>query len=693
MERLSEDNENVSLNFVDAEHVLLTFNPKKMVKRLPGCPPEHDDRLVHAAVLEVPSGKVVREADWYLHDHRRYLWPLGPGKVLLRRLNSLYSVDANLRETLLLSLPRDLLWVSVTPDGSQIVVETAKDANAVAVKESKPNSSKAPGKPEPKYLIEFLDAKTLAPQRAIPAKELVKLEESSMGYVDLLRKNHLWLIRFGPTPGQRHNVARARSQTVPSVVYSSDNVLLIGRCPSAVCDYSVTAFTVTGHRLWRQHWNQYRGFPAVARSEDSSRFGISTLRVAAPASSAVEPDDDAAGEPDDAVRQDGFRQDIQIFETASGNPVLSVQASPAVLSGQNFSLSPDGRRLAALHGASLELFDLPQMSEEERAKYAALKTDVPGLYTLASTPDSGSSRDADSMAGNGSEEPPQGSEVASAKATAGKQDATNSGDAGEANRQASVAEAGNVPGASAGNAASGRKAEDPNELVATFKVSTKAVVVDVVVTDAKGHPVKGLREQDFQLAEDGKAQEVHSFKEFTSAEEQAPTVPLVGTPTRLPPNVFSNETHAPDPGSVTLVLLDLLNTPTADQEYARQQLIKFLETKPKNSQFALCTLSAGASPLRLIQGFTLDENQLLAAIRGKKGARHAVRWQAAASGTEAAVSTVGGLAQAGPTSGFQGLLQVLQGMQAEQQGTDTDERAGVTVDSLMLLARYLSGIP
>jgi len=106
-DRLLEDEPNVSLNFVDTNHLLLTFNPRKLFQRLPGCPPEHQDRLVHAVVLEVPGGKVVHEADWYLHDRRRYLWPLGPGKFLLRKSNDLYLVDSTLHENLLISSPKD----------------------------------------------------------------------------------------------------------------------------------------------------------------------------------------------------------------------------------------------------------------------------------------------------------------------------------------------------------------------------------------------------------------------------------------------------------------------------------------------------------------------------------------------------------------------------------------------------------
>jgi len=85
--RLSESarlscSSNVTLDFVDQNHILLTFNPKKLITRLPNCPASHEDRLIHAVIVESPSGKIIRETDWYLHDSRRYLWKLGNGRCL-----------------------------------------------------------------------------------------------------------------------------------------------------------------------------------------------------------------------------------------------------------------------------------------------------------------------------------------------------------------------------------------------------------------------------------------------------------------------------------------------------------------------------------------------------------------------------------------------------------------------------------
>lgn len=692
MARLT-DEASLSLDFVDADHVLLTFRQKKLLKRLSDCAPDHDDRLIRAVVLEVPSGKVVKESDWYLHDRRRYLWSLGSGRFLLRKLNSLYIVDSTLRERLLMASPNDLLWVAVTPDKRQIIVETAENPDATPTKGAQSGPAQLQKKAKPQFRLEFLDVDTLVPQRTIKVDAMVSLEGTSTGYADSLHKGSLWLIRFGPTPTERHNIARVRSQTVPRIFYSSNNSLLIGRCPTAACDYSVTAFTVTGRRLWRQRWSQLRFFPAVSRSEDNSRFGVSTLKRSASSSTPVNYDEEDSH--DAGAAQDGLEQNVRVFETASGNPVLSVDVSPAVQSGQNFSLSPDGRWLAVLQDSALELYELPQLSDEEKAQFTAVKADVPGLYMLSSKSEAKSESEPEAttesvlqatrIAGNGLPGP----------AAAGQETPNpNEKAANDAGSGASRPENQPRPSAPSVEAATTTSTEETRESVTTFRVNTSAVLVDVVVTDAKGQAVKGLRQRDFQVMEDGKPQDVRSFREFNDAEgAPIPHTPTAPAPPKPAPNVFTNNTDAPDPGAATMILLDLLNTPLADQQYARQQLVKFLKAKARKSQIALCVLSSNqAASLLLIQGFTPDENVLLAAIAGKKGMPHMAAWQAAAAGTGNAVNAVAELAQGDPNS-WQGLLHGLEQLQAEGQATDTDARVGSTIDALTQLARYLSGIP
>jgi len=153
-------------------------------------------------------------------------------------------------------------------------------------------------------------------------------------------------------------------------------------------------------------------------------------------------------------------------------------------------------------------------------------------------------------------------------------------------------------------------AQRPETSNPVFRSVVKRVVLDVVVTDSQGKPVQSLTQQDFSVGEDGRPQQVLSFDvhDLQSIDvhdlESAPEFAKLAS---LPPNTLINAPSAPEHGPLYVLLLDLVNTETGDQAYARQQLLRFISTKPQGTRFAIFVLSDG---LHLVQGFTDDEKQL-----------------------------------------------------------------------------------
>jgi VWFA-related protein len=661
---------NLSLDFLDRDRILFTFNSKKLFSRRPDCPPTHDDRMVHAVVLEVSTGKVLSEADWYLHDSRRYVWPMGSGKVLLRRLNTIFIVDSNLRETPIWTSPKDLLWVAVTPDGKQVITETMDDEPVHS------GSSKAKQASKWRVQIEFRDAESMAVQRAIHSDRPANVDAVSSGVASVIPgfTGKVWLVRFGPSEQQRANITRVRTRRIPDILYLSNNTLLIGRDSNSIPGYSVSAFTVTGNRLWRQHWDAHRYDPALARSEDGSRFAISTLMLVD--SEVRSADQEGSSE------QEGLQQRIEVFDTASGTHVLSSTASPIVLQGQNFALSPDGLRFAVVRGTQIEVNELPAMTPEDQAKYSAVKADVPGLYVPpANHHDSDTGGAVFTTAGT----EPQ-SDKAESSVPAG-----SSSDAGATSPNSLAANAGADQTSTSPPAES---APIPDATL-TLKTSAQAVALDVVATDTGGHTVRNLPRQDFEISEDGKGQTVTYF------EEMAPHTASAAVPEHdeVAPNIFTNRSPAPETESVTLVLYDLLNTPADQQQRAKLELLKFLQNKPKDTRFALCALS---DSLQMVQGFTPDEGLLIRAAKAQKGSLRYTSMKNQDAQDQQLVSWLSQgsarLAGGGAPSGLaaQGMAEAATRIEQEaslRRGRDLDMRAWLTMDAITQLARYLSAIP
>src|ERR1035441_6907928 len=120
----------------------------------------------------------------------------------------------------------------------------------------------------------------------------------------------------------------------------------------------------------------------------------------------------------------------------------------------------------------------------------------------------------------------------------------------------------------------------------TVKVSR--VVLDVVVTDAKGKPVEGLKQDDFKVLEDGVVRPLRFFDVHTGTAAGSTQQAL---DLHLPPDTFSNLTLAPPDKPVTILLYDMLNTPQAALPLARQALVKFIKDQKNSPNIAIFALT------------------------------------------------------------------------------------------------------
>jgi len=141
-----------------------------------------------------------------------------------------------------------------------------------------------------------------------------------------------------------------------------------------------------------------------------------------------------------------------------------------------------------------------------------------------------------------------------------------------------------------------------------LKSTTRLVVVDVVATDHDGHPVAGLNADNFVVYEDGKPQRVSNFSFQKGG--AAPSQSAVNGA-----GVFSNAPQYKDAHCLNIILLDALNTEFASYAYARDQLIKYLETNPSVQPTAVYALE---EKLTLLYGFTTDMKVLTEVIREYK---------------------------------------------------------------------------
>ncbi|MGH9497499.1 MAG: VWA domain-containing protein [Candidatus Sulfotelmatobacter sp.] len=232
-----------------------------------------------------------------------------------------------------------------------------------------------------------------------------------------------------------------------------------------------------------------------------------------------------------------------------------------------------------------------------------------------------------------------------------------------------------------------------NDATPTIKTNVRRVLVDVVVTDSKGEPVPGLKKEDFEVLEDGKAEAIATFEEHHGTSMKQIKLPP------MPPNVYTNFPITQSADSVNVLLLDSLNTPAPDQVYVHSQMIKHLKDIPPNTRVAVFTL---ASRLRMIQGVTTDSSALLAAVNSQPGAQPSpfMQSQVAQDAERQRIDFMIQEQQGPPTEGNQTLPQsMVDAASSERMFLNdvknflADSRTTMTLEALQQLGRYLATIP
>lgn len=147
-------------------------------------------------------------------------------------------------------------------------------------------------------------------------------------------------------------------------------------------------------------------------------------------------------------------------------------------------------------------------------------------------------------------------------------------------------------------------APEPEVPTPTLRVTTRLVVLDVVVTDKHGKPVRNLSKEDFTIIEDGGEQTIASFE---PPDQHAPA-PVEenrdnnGTKEAAAPAVSSS--------ALTILVLDELDTAILDQAYAREEISKFLRKHGPRLPEPTALMALEEKRLELLHDYTRDANAL-----------------------------------------------------------------------------------
>jgi VWFA-related protein len=139
-----------------------------------------------------------------------------------------------------------------------------------------------------------------------------------------------------------------------------------------------------------------------------------------------------------------------------------------------------------------------------------------------------------------------------------------------------------------------------------LKLTSRLVDVGIVAWDKKGHPVKDLKQEDFEIYDNGHKQDLRFFSQFSTDAPAAPADPAAN-------RSFSN--RAPDAATATsngtgatVLLIDESHIAWPDLANAKREILKFLGAVAPSERVGLYTMTGLG--FRVLQEITTDHAQI-----------------------------------------------------------------------------------
>jgi hypothetical protein len=356
---------NATISFIDPQHVLLTYTPKKLISRSPDQRESDDDHFVRALVVSLPDGKVVRETEWRLHDRAPYLWPLAEGNFLLRIRGDLYTLTPmgsfnpeHLGQRMLLESDEELEALQFSPAHDLMLVETTpppKIGDDPSERKERPVSATFYRVTTEKDGMVRLSSRGRAVSR-----EAFAISFTSMGVLQAVKEDRThWGFDFHPFSGKRMELAGFTSTCRPVSIFVSDAEFYAYGCRGGEDRKLMGGFNLLAEAKWVFTTDDAPLWVSVDTAPANGRFAIRNTLTNTPMQEAERPNTDE-------IRS----QEIRVYGSREGNELLRVYSSPTQRPGGNFSLSPDGLKLAVLHGTQLEVYNLPPISDADAKLHA-----------------------------------------------------------------------------------------------------------------------------------------------------------------------------------------------------------------------------------------------------------------------------------------------------------------------------------
>jgi hypothetical protein len=175
-----------------------------------------------------------------------------------------------------------------------------------------------------------------------------------------------WSIGFDSFVAKGVDLGTILSSCAPRLEMVSASEYVAMTCMGGDDHIKIASYGLDGHETWEEGVGDF-GVPTFVHAFGAGRFALSHSTVSTGGVT-------SSGLPAEAPIT---RQEVRVYQNASGDLLLKVICVPAYKTAENFDLSEDGSQLLVAQGANLAVYTLPPLSKQDRADMAEVAKFAP----------------------------------------------------------------------------------------------------------------------------------------------------------------------------------------------------------------------------------------------------------------------------------------------------------------------------
>jgi hypothetical protein len=175
-----------------------------------------------------------------------------------------------------------------------------------------------------------------------------------------------WSLTFDTFAGKTLSLGQIDSTCDPRLQMVSPSEFLAFTCRGGDDHVKMAAYGLDGQETWEEPMGALAR-PVFAYAPSAGRFAISHTSDATP----------SINGPANLNQGSPSRQEVRVYQIASGDLLLKVDCGPVFKTAENFDLSSDGMLAAVVRDGAVAIYRLPELGKRDREDIAAVAKFAP----------------------------------------------------------------------------------------------------------------------------------------------------------------------------------------------------------------------------------------------------------------------------------------------------------------------------